>query len=130
MDAFDAVVEILMWAGLGAGVLALIVAVGIRLADGTWMPTSAVLEDGETGRVARWFGHDGVVGEAPLTPEQERALAGVDAADVYTRPGVPDRIRLTKGSPAARAVALLGIGLVLLGTAAAVASLVALFAAG
>ncbi|GAA2008655.1 hypothetical protein [Microbacterium ulmi] len=130
MHALDAVVEVFTWVGLGAGLLALLVASLAQLADGVWVPTAVVLEDADGGRVARWFSDDGGVGEARLTHEQEHALAGKDAAEVYTRAAVHDRIRLTRRSPAVRSIVLLGVGLLTLGIAAVIVSLTMLFTRG
>ena len=126
----DAITEIFTWVGLGAGVLLGLVALILHLADGTWVPVRAVLEGGESGRLARWFDEDGGVNEARLTHEQDHALAGKDMADVFSRRGSRNRMRLTHGSPAVRAVALLAAGLFGLGLVALILSWVLLFARG
>lgn len=124
--AIDALIEIFTWVGIGAGLLLGLVALILRIVDGTWVPVHVLLEDGPTGRVARWFDRGGV-GEAALTHEQERTLAGKDAADVFARRG---RIRLTHGSPGVRAVALLAGGMLALGLIALATSWVLLFVRG
>ena len=128
--AVDALTEIFSWVGIGLGIVLALVALVMHLADGTWVLTRAVVEDSPTGRLVRWFDETGGVGEAHLTHEQEHRLGDVDMADVYVRAGRRDRMRLTKGSPAVRAVALLGVGLLSLGVIALVISLVLLFVRG
>ncbi|WP_431799038.1 hypothetical protein [Microbacterium kunmingense] len=129
--AVNAVLEIFSWVGLGVGGLVLLVGVILALADGTWEPVTAMIDDDEHGgRVARWFGSGGEVGEARLTPEQLHALEGRDSAEVFARRDDPRRIRLTKGSPVVRFVAWFGVGLVGLGLTSLVISWVLLFAAG
>ena len=131
MDStIDAVVEIFSWVGFGLGALVAGIALLMYLFDGTWLPTRGVLEDTEHGRIVRWFDEDGGVNEAYLSHEQERALGGKGMADIYYRRGARGRMRLTQGSPAVRAVAYLSLGLIGLGLAALVTSLVLLFARG
>jgi hypothetical protein len=131
MDAaIDALVEIFSWVGFAVGALVAGIALVMYLFDGTWLPARGVIEDGEHGRVARWFDEDGGVNEAHLSHEQERALAGKDMADLFYRRGSRDRMRLTQGSPAVRAVAYLAAGLIGLGVLAIVVSGILLFTRG
>lgn len=67
---------------------------------------------------------------AHLTHEQEHAIGDADTADVFVRRGTLDRMRLTQGSPAVRAVARLAMGLLALGVVAVATSLIALFLRG
>ena len=129
-DAIDAVVEIFTWVGLGAGLLLGLVALILKLADGTWMPARAVVERADDRTVVRWFDHAGGVNEAALDHEQERAIGARDMADIFYRTGRANRMRLTRGSPAVGAVARLAAGLAGLGIAALVTSWVLLFARG
>ncbi|WP_322411622.1 hypothetical protein [Microbacterium invictum] len=130
--AVNAVLEIFSWVGLGLGGLVLVVAGILALADGTWEPVTAMIDDDDEqgGRVARWFGSDGEVGEARLTHDQLHALAGQDSAPVFARRDDPGRMRLTKGSPTVRFVAWFGVGLVGLGMVTLVISWILLFAGG
>lgn len=130
-ETIDAIVEIFSWVGLGAGALLAVVALVMRVVDGTWLPARAVVEDVDDGRVARWFDDEaGGVGEAHLTPEQEHAIGDRQTADIFYRRGSRNRMRLTQGSPAVRAVALLAAGLLALGAIAVIVSLVLLFVRG
>ena len=126
----DAITEIFTWVGLGAGVLLGVVALILRLADGTWLPVQVVLEPDDAGTIGRWFGDDGVVHQVRLTREQQEAVAGKGIADAFARRGGRNRMRLTKGSPAVRAVALLAAGLLALGLVALILSWILLFARG
>lgn len=129
-ETIDALVEIFSWVGFGVGALLAALALLLRLLDGTWLPTRAVVESESDGRVVRWFDDDGGVNEALLTHEQEHAIGDKDMADIFYRRGTQNRMRLTHGSPAVRAVALLAVGLLALGVIASVVSLVLLFARG
>ena len=128
--AIDAVIEIFTWVGLGAGVLLAIVTVILKLADGTWLPARAIVEHADDRSLVRWFDADGGVNASQLTHEQAAALAGKEMADIFYRRGRANRMRLTQGSPAVRAVGLLAAGLLGLGVAAMVLSGILLFARG
>ena len=129
-NALDAVLEIFSWVGLGLGALLAGFALVLYLFDGTWLPARAVIEDSESGRLVRWFDEDGEVNEANLSHEQQQALVGKEMADIFYRRGRQNRMRLTHGSPAVRAVWLLAAGLLALGFIALVTSWVLLFARG
>ena len=129
-NAFDAIFEIFTWIGFGAGALFIGAAFVLYIVDGTWVPVRAMIDEGPDGRVARWFDADGGVGEAPLTEADEREIGPADAADVWVRVGSLHRMRLTRRSPAVRAVALLGAGLVGVGIVSLIVSIVALFMNG
>ncbi len=128
--ALDAIIEIFSWAGFGLGALLAVIALLVFVFDGTWMPVRAVVEDAEQGRLVRWFDEDGGVNEARLTHEQEREIGPKDMADIFYRRGSQNRMRLTQGSPAVRAIALLAAGLLALGVIALAASLILLFVRG
>jgi len=126
----DALAEIFSWIGFGVGALLAGVALIMYLLDGTGVPVRAVVESSPHGRLVRWFDEDGGVGEAHLTHEQEHHIGDADMADIFVRRGSRNRMRLTQGSPAVRAVALLAAGMLTLGVVALVTSLVALFMRG
>ncbi|WP_396667886.1 hypothetical protein [Microbacterium sp. R86528] len=128
--ALDAVLEIFGWAGFGLGTVLAVITLGLYLADGTWLPVRALIEDSPGGRIARWFDADGGVGSAQLSPDIDHALAGKDEADVFYRRGTTGQIRLTQGSPIVRGVLLLALGLLGFGVAALVASGIVLFVRG
>ncbi|MET2010281.1 hypothetical protein ABXJ56_01905 [Microbacterium chocolatum] len=130
-QTIEAIFEIFSWVGIGLGALLLGLALILYLADGTWLPVRAVIDEVEGGRVARW--HDDEVGgvnEAILTAEQDAGIGDADMADLFYRRGVRGRVRLTPGSPVVRGVVRLGGGLFALGVVAMIASLILLFARG
>ena len=129
-NALDAVIEIFTWVGLGAGTGLALLAVILLLADGTWMPVRAVVEDVDDGRVVRWFDDQGGVNEAPLSPHDDAKIGAADMADIYYRRGSLHRMRLTRSSPVVRFVSLLAAGILGLGTVAFILSIVVLFVRG
>src|SRR3954470_15934617 len=128
--ALDAVIEIFTWVGIGAGILLALVALIVRLADGTWLPARAIVEHGDDSSLVRWFDEDGGVNAAHLNHEQAHELAGKEMADIFYRRGRKNRMRLTHGSPAVRAIGLLAGGLLALGIVATIVSWVLLFVRG
>ena len=129
-QAIDALAEIFSWIGFGVGALLAGIALIMYLLDGTWLPVRAVVETGPNGRLVRWFDEDGGVGEAHLTHEQDHHIGDADMVDIFVRRGSLNRMRLTHGSPAVRAVTRLANGMLALGVVALVTSLVMLFVRG
>lgn len=129
----DSILHILLetfaWIGLGAGFVLAVIALVAHLADGTWLPASAVVEPTETGRVVRWFTDDGRVGEARLSPEDDARIGDADDAQIFYR-AATNRIRFTPGSPAVRLLGWLAAALLGLGAISVIASLALLFAGG
>ena len=65
----------------------------LRLVDGTWLPTDAVVVDGESGRArVRWFAEGEFHAAAP-EPRRARARHGPDEQPVFYRRRTPDRLR-------------------------------------
>jgi hypothetical protein len=129
-DVVGAIVEIFTWVGIGGGALLALIAVIMKLADGTWLPVRAVVEPDDGGHLVRWIDADGQIGEAPLSHAQYASLHGADMADILYRVGRSDRMRLHPGSAGVRSVALLAAGFAALGLVAAAISLVMLFLEG
>ncbi len=129
-NALDAVIEIFTWVGLGGGGVLAMVAVVLLLADGTWLPVRAVVEEVDGGRVVRWFDDQGGVNEAPLSAHDDAKVGSADMADIFYRRGSAHRMRLTRSSPVVRFVSLLSAGILGLGLLAFVSSIVVLFVRG
>jgi hypothetical protein len=129
-NALDAVIEIFTWVGLGGGAVLAMVAVVLLLADGTWLPVRAVVEEVDGGRVVRWFDDQGGVNEAPLSAHDDAKVGSADMADIFYRRGSAHRMRLTRSSPVVRFVSLLSAGILGFGILAFVSSIVVLFVRG
>jgi hypothetical protein len=54
-EVVSVVSEVIGWIALGGGVACLLLALLIRVADGRWLRTEAVVIDGDEGSVVRWF---------------------------------------------------------------------------
>ncbi|MBT9608348.1 hypothetical protein [Microbacterium sp.] len=129
-NVVDVVIELFTWVGLGAGTLLAIAALLLYVADGTWLPVRAVVEDLGDHRAVRWFDEDGGVNEAPLSPHDDERVGTADMTDVFYRRGSLHRMRLTRSSPLVRFVALLAAGVLGLGVVAFAVSIVLLFLRG
>lgn len=125
-STLDILLEVFTWVGFGAGVLFAGITLTVILADGTWLPASAVVESTPHGRVVRWFAEDGGVGEAALTAADDAHVGTADTVDIFYRLG-SNRIRFSRRPPALRPALWLAVGCVLVGVLAAVASIVAMF---
>lgn len=125
----DILLETFTWVGFGAGALFAGVTLIVFLADGTWLPASAMLESTPEGRVARWFTDDGGVGSAILSPHDDAHLGEADAVQLYYRVG-SNRVRFSRRSPVVRLTGWLAFGFLALGVLSLVVSLVVMFAAG
>lgn len=128
--AVDAVIEIFTWTGFGLGALVAGLALVLFLLDGTWVPVRAVVEDGDDGRVVRWFDEQGGVNESPLHADMLADRTAGDMVDIYARRGWQNRMRLTPGSSSVRAARRIAIGLLALGAVSLITSWVLLFVRG
>lgn len=127
-STLDILLETFTWIGLGAGLLIAVVALILTLADGTWLPASAVLEPSPEGRVARWFTHDGGVGMAVLSPHDDARAGRGDTVELFYRRGT-NRVRLTGHWPLARLAWWLAGGFLAVGALSFLVSLILLFLA-
>ena len=125
-QVIGAVAEIFTWVGIGAGALLTGIALLMYLADGTWLPVRAVVEPVERGHVVRWIDDKDGVNEAPIPESDLARLGGGDMADIFYRRDSRNVMRLTRESPAVRAVMRFAGGLLALGVLALILSWVLL----
>ncbi|KAA9131151.1 hypothetical protein [Microbacterium caowuchunii] len=128
-STLDILLEVFTWVGLGAGVVFAGVTLTVVLADGTWLPASAVVETTPSGRVVRWFADDGGVGEAVLSPSDDEHVGSADTVDLFYRLG-SNRIRFSRRAPAIRPALWLAIGCAAVGVLSAVVSIVLMIVEG
>ncbi|MDY0827582.1 hypothetical protein SK224_00415 [Microbacterium sp. BG28] len=125
----DVLLETFTWVGFLGAVAVGVIWLILLLVDGTWTAAHAIIEPGETGRVAHWFTAEGGVGRAVLSDADEAHLAGADEAAIYYRAGTDDRMRFIARSPLVRLTGWFTVGLFAVGVLALVLSLVTMFAA-
>jgi len=129
-DVIAAIADVFQWVGLVGAMLFALLALLTRLVDGTWLPARAVVEQIDDGRVVRWIDQDGGVNEAPLSAHDIARIGDRDMADIFSRRGWENRMRLTPRSPLVRVFTWLAIGLAALGVISFVGSLVLAAVAG
>lgn len=114
-DVVSVVSEVIGWIALGAGLACLLLALLIRIADGRWLRTDAVVIDHEEHSVVRWFA-EGAFHSRILGPEERARVTRRDdePEPAYYKQRDPDRLRLDP--PHGRRV-VRDVGFVLLGVA-------------
>jgi len=129
-NTLDAVLEILVWVGLGAALVLAVVTVIVWAVDGTWLPADAIVDREEEGTIVRWYGDDGQADRARASDLDAAELGEADRASIWYRHGTRGRMRLTPRSPALRPFASLTLGMLGVGVLALIGSWIALFARG
>ncbi|MCD2443523.1 hypothetical protein LQ757_14675 [Agromyces sp. SYSU K20354] len=114
-EIISVVSEVIGWIALGGGLACLLLALLIRMADGRWLRTDAVVVDFEEHSVVRWFA-EGAFHSRILGSEERDHVTRPDEEPAYYKQRDPDRLRLHE-PPAGRRV-IRNVGLVLLGIAA------------
>lgn len=118
MDASEVVsviAEVIGWIALGGGVGCLLFALIIRIADGRWLATEAVVIDQEHGSTIRWFA-EGAFHSRRLGGDEREHVRRPDEELAYFKEREPDRLRLHEPPPGRRIIR--NVGLILLGIAA------------
>lgn len=118
MDASEVVsvvAEVIGWVALGGGLGCLLLALLVRLADGRWLRTDAVVIDQEHGSTIRWFA-EGAFHQRRLGADERAHVNRPDEEVAYYREREPDRLRLHEPPHGRRVIRT--VGLILLGIAA------------
>jgi hypothetical protein len=109
------VAEVIGWIALAMALGCLLVALLIRVADGPWRRTDAVVVDEESGgSTIRWFA-EGSFHERRLGAGERAHVVNPDEEPAYYKEREPDRLRLHE-PPVGRRI-ILTIGLIMLGIA-------------
>ncbi|WP_168197029.1 hypothetical protein [Agromyces laixinhei] len=126
-DTVSVIAEVIGWFALAAGLVLLGLALLIRLADGRWLRTEAVVIDEDGGSVVRWFTDDGF--QSRRLSEDERAhVTRPDEEPAYYKEREPYRLRLHEPPPGRRVIRILGIVFIGIAAASAAVGLVLMFA--
>ncbi|MDF2573601.1 MAG: hypothetical protein K0S05_513 [Agromyces sp.] len=130
MDAAEVVAtvaEVIGWIALGGSLGCLLIAVLIRLADGRWLPTDAVVVDQEHGSTVRWFA-EGAFHQRRLSEDERAHVIDAEEERAFYREREPDRLRLHEPPAGRRAVRLVGLVLLAIAGTAGLVSLAIMFA--
>lgn len=118
MDASEVVsvvAEVIGWIAIAGGLGCLLLALLIRLADGRWLPTEAVVIDQEHGSTVRWFA-EGAFHQRRLSDEEREHVRRPEEEPAFFKEREPDRLRLHEPPPGRRIIR--NVGLILVGIAA------------
>jgi hypothetical protein len=129
-DILGVLADVFTWAGLGAAAVFGLVALIVKLADGTWLPVRAVVEHVADGTVVRWIDADGGVNEAAVAAHDLQRVGSHDMTDIFYRRGWRNRMRFTARAPIVHIAARVAIGFAALGVVALVGGWVLLAVRG
>ena len=134
MSALDIVghlLEVFTIIGVAVAVLCFLVWFSIRMADGRWRETTAViLRDGSEDDSVRWLTEDNALHTQLLDEETAHELADEESVTVYYSVQSPDRVRFERRGNAERLVWTLFIVFASTGAGSIIGSLVLTIAAG
>ena len=114
-EVVSVVTEVISWIALVGGLGCLLSALLIRLADGRWLRTEAVVIDQEHGSTVRWFA-EGAFHQRRLSDEERAFVRDPEEEPAFFKEREPDRLRLHEPPPGRRIIR--NVGLILVGIAA------------
>jgi hypothetical protein len=122
-EVVSVVAEVIGWIALGGSLGCLLIALLIRLADGRWLRTEAVVVDQEHGSTVRWFAEGGFH-QRRLSPEERTHVMRPDEEPAYYKQREPDRLRLHEPPPGRRVIRIVGLILLAIAFIAGIVGLV------
>ncbi|MGI9824341.1 hypothetical protein [Agromyces sp. Marseille-Q5079] len=128
MDAWDTIgviAEVIGWVGLGVGLACFGLVLLIRIADGRWLPTDAVIADEADGSTVRWFA-EGEFHARRLSAAERHHVEDVDEEKAFYREREPEHLRLHEPPAGRRVLRLLGIVFLALALVAGVVGVIGL----
>lgn len=130
LHPLDALLQAFAVVGVGAAAALALLALVLRIVDGSWERTLAVVESVPDGEELRWIGRDGRAHAAAVTPHERRILAGADSAEIFTNVADPGRMRMRRTTAAVRFTLRFAGGMAILALVSTAASVVLLFVRG
>ncbi|RZS68683.1 hypothetical protein EV187_1117 [Agromyces ramosus] len=127
-EVVSVVTEVIGWIALGIGLGCLLLALLIRLADGRWLRTEAVVLDQEHGSTVRWFA-EGAFHQRRLSEEERAHVENPEEEPAYYRKREPDRLQLHEPPAGRRIIRWLGIVLLVIAAIAGIVNLVLMLVA-
>jgi hypothetical protein len=122
-EVVSVVTEVIGWIALGIGLACLLLALLIRLADGRWLRTEAVVLDQEHGSTVRWFA-EGAFHQRRLSEDERAHVENPEEEPAYYRKREPDRLQLHEPPAGRRIIRWLGIVLLVIAAIAGLVNLV------
>jgi hypothetical protein len=127
-EIISVVSEVIGWIALGFGLACLLLALLIRIADGRWVRTDAVVVDYEEHSVIRWFA-EGAFHSRRLSAEERAHVARPEEEPAFYKQREPDRLRLHEPPVGRRVIRTVGIVLLAIAFASALVGLIAMLVA-
>ena len=125
-DTISVITEVIGWFALAAGLTCLLLALLIRVADGRWLRTEAVVIDGEGGSIVRWFTDDGFQSRA-LSADERAHVTHPEEEPAFYKEREPYRLRLHEPPTGRRVIRILGLVFIGIAAASAVIGVVLMF---
>ncbi len=125
-EVVSVVAEVIGWIALGGGAVCLLLSLLIRIADGRWLRTDAVVVDNEHDSVVRWFA-EGAFYSRRLSADERVHVLRPDEEPAYYKQREPARLRLHEPPAGRRIIRVLGLVLLALAVLAALVGLIAMF---
>ena len=122
-EVVSVVTEVIGWIALAGGLGCLLLALLIRLADGRWLRTEAVVLDQEHGSTVRWFA-EGAFHQRRLSDDERAHVGNPEEEPAYYRKREPDRLQLHEPPAGRRIIRWLGIVLLVIASIAGLVNLV------
>ena len=122
-EVVSVVTEVIGWIALGIGLACLLLALLIRLADGRWLRTEAVVLDQEHGSTVRWFA-EGAFHQRRLSDDERAHVENPEEEPAYYLKREPDRLQLHEPPAGRRIIRWLGIVLLVIAAIAGLVNLV------
>jgi len=122
-EVVSVVTEVIGWIALAGGLGCLLLALLIRLADGRWLRTEAVVLDQEHGSTVRWFA-EGAFHQRRLSDDERAHVENPEEEPAYYRKREPDRLQLHEPPAGRRIIRWLGIVLLVIASIAGLVNLV------
>lgn len=127
-ETVGAIAEVIGWVGLAVGLTCLLLVLLIRVADGRWLPTDALVVDGAEGSVVRWFA-EGEFHSRRLSADERHHVADPQQEPAFYREREPDHLRLHEPPAGRRVLRLLGIVFLGLAVVAGIVGVIAMLVA-
>ncbi|SFR68966.1 hypothetical protein SAMN05428970_0564 [Agromyces sp. CF514] len=127
-ETVGAIAEVIGWVGLAVGLACMLLVLLIRIADGRWLPTDALVVDGAEGSVVRWFA-EGEFHSRRLSADERHHVADPQQEPAFYREREPEHLRLHEPPAGRRVLRLLGIVFLALAVVAGIVGVIAMLVA-
>jgi hypothetical protein len=126
MDRVGEIAELFTWLGFLTGVAVLLIALVVRVLEGSWRTARADVAHIDGDVQLEWVGADGEVSRRFVDEDEREAIGTAATVVVHYRKDRPLQAYLDKRTHGSRVLVLLGVILVCVGIVASIAQLLVL----